>query len=175
MTKVGLLVGREVGFPETLINRINERNSGVSAEMVRLRGTRMNETIPYSVIIDRISHEVPYYRLYLTKAVADGAIIINNPFWWSADNKFFECVLAERLGISVPRTVVLPNKSYEADIIDESLRNLDYPIPWEEIASYTGLPAVIKSAIGGGNKDVSVVRSIDELVAAYDRSRHLTM
>lgn len=174
--KVGLLVGRERSFPEALIETINSRNeAGVTAEMVRLSGTRMDEEIPYRVILDRMSHEVPYYRAYLTKAVAGGTTVINNPFWWSADNKFVECVIAEHLGVAVPKTVLLPNKSYEADIIDESLRNLTGSIPWEEIVSYTGLPAVLKPAIGGGNKNVDIVDSVEGLVEAYDRSGPLTM
>ena len=173
--KVGLLVGREEQFPRALIDRINAQRRGVTAEMVRLSGTRLDEPIPYRVIIDRISHEVPYYRIFLTKAVADGVIVVNNPFWWSADNKFFECVLAERLGIAVPRTVALPNKAYEADIIDQSLRNLVSPIPWRQISAYTGLPAVLKPATGGGSRDVTVVETVDDLIAAYERSRFLSM
>lgn len=174
--KIGILVGRERGFPAALIDRINSKNiEGITAEMVRLAGTSLEDEIPYRVIIDRISHEVPYYRLYLTKAVADGVIVVNNPFWWSADNKFLECVLAERLGVAVPKTVALPNKSYEADIISESLRNLIWPMPWEELLRHVGLPAVIKPAVGGGSKNVSVVRSMDDLLRAYDHSGHLSM
>ncbi|HEX6506284.1 MAG TPA: hypothetical protein VF221_01510 [Chloroflexota bacterium] len=174
--RVGLLVGREETFPQAFLDRVNEMSAGdVSAEMIQLGGTRMDEEIPYRVIVDRMSHEAPYYRAYVKKAVADGVIVINNPFWWSADDKFFECVLAQRLGVAVPKTVVLPNKSYEADIIDASLRNLVYPMPWEEIIAYTGLPAVLKPAIGGGWKNVSVVHSLEELWRAYDASGTLLM
>ena len=56
-----------------------------------------------------------------------------------ADDKFIECILAERLDVAVPKSVILPNKSYEADIVPDSLRNLQYPMPWEEIAEYVGL------------------------------------
>jgi hypothetical protein len=173
--KIGLMVGREERFPAALIESINNRGAGVTAEMVHISGTPATAAIPYQVIIDRISHEVPFYRTYLTKAVADGAVIINNPFWWSADNKYFEVVLAERVGVPVPRTVALPNRTYDADIIDRSLRNLVLPIPWEEIAAYTGLPAVLKPATGGGARDVSIVHSIQELEAAWERSGTLTM
>jgi glutathione synthase/RimK-type ligase-like ATP-grasp enzyme len=172
--RVGLLVGREETFPAALIEEINRRGTGVKAEMVQIGGTRLNETVPYRVILDRISHEVPYYRAYLTKAVADGAIVINNPFWWTADNKFIECVLAEKLGVAVPRTVLLPNVSYEADIIDQSLRNLT-PIDWDAVAAYVGMPAVLKPALGGGSKNISVVESVEELIAAHQQSGNLTM
>jgi hypothetical protein len=174
--KVGILVGRENTFPQAFINRVNQKNvEGITAEMIQLGGTHLDEEIPYRVIVDRISHEVPYYRSYVKKAAADGVITINNPFWWSADDKFFECVLAEKLGVAVPRSVIMPNKSYEADIVEESLRNLKDPLPWEEITAYTGLPAVLKPAIGGGNKNISIVHSLDELKDAWEASGSLLM
>ena len=173
--KVGLLIGREDTFPQAFIDRVNNMGTGVTAELVKLGGTRLDEPLPYSVIVDRMSHEAPYYRAYLKKAVVDGVTVINNPFWWSADDKFFECVLSQRLGVAVPKTVVLPTKTYEADIIDESLRNLVYPMPWQDFIDYTGLPAVLKPAIGGGWKNVSIVHSLEELWRAYDASGHLLM
>lgn len=172
--KIGILIGRENSFPNAFLERVNSKNAGVTAEMIKLGGTRLHDEIPYRLIVDRMSHEAPYYRAYLKKAVADGVIVINNPFWWSADDKFFECVLAQRLGVAVPKTVVLPTRTYEADIIDESLRNLE-PIQWEEIVEYVGFPAVLKPAIGGGWKNVSIVHSMDELLAAYDGSGSLLM
>jgi len=173
--KIGLFVGRENTFPQAFIDRVNGKNAGVTAEMMRVGGTRLDEEIPYRVIVDRISHEIPYYRLLLKKAVTQGVIVINNPFWWSADDKFFGSLLAQKLGVAVPRTVLLPNKAYDADIIDQSLRNLDDLIPWEQHIAYTGLPAVLKPAIGGGNKNISIVHSMDELVEAYDQSGSLQM
>jgi len=172
--RVGILCGRERAFPDALIGRINEGSGGVRAEMIQLNGTRLDDPTPYSVILDRISHEVPYYRVYTGKAIADGAVVINNPFWWSADNKFLECILARRVGISVPRTVLLPNVTYEADIIDASLRNLG-PIDWDAVIEYVGLPAVLKPVMGGGNKNVSLIATKQELVAAHAQSGSLTM
>ena len=177
MAKIGLLVGKENTFPQAFLDRVNSKQiDGVTAELVRLQGTRTNEKVPYRVIIDRISHEVYYYRAYMKKAVADGCIAINNPFWWSADDKFFECVLAEGLGVAIPRTIVLPSREFPPDIDPEqSLRNIAYPLPWEEMVEYTGLPAVLKPAIGGGNKNISIIKSVDELKEAYDRSGQLLM
>ncbi len=173
--KVGLLIGRENTFPQAFIDRVNEMGTGVTAELIRLGGTHLDDDIEYSVIVDRMSHEAPYYRAYLKKAVADGVTVINNPFWWSADDKFFECIVAQKLGVAVPKTVVLPTKTYEADVIDESLRNLVFPMPWQDFINYTGLPAVLKPAVGGGWKNVSIVHSLEELWRAYDASGHLLM
>jgi glutathione synthase/RimK-type ligase-like ATP-grasp enzyme len=119
---------------------------------------------------------VPYFRAHLKSAALMGTVVINDPFWWEADEKFFECTLARKLGIAVPRTVVLPNKEYIPDIDPTvSLRNLQFPLDWESIVAYTGLPAVLKPNTGGGWKDVSVVHSIEDLWRAYDASGQKTM
>ena len=176
---VGLLVGRENTFPQPFIDAVNERGRahGVRAELASLGGIPELEEVPrYDVIVDRISHEVPFYRAYLKSAALQGTVVINDPFWWEADEKFFECTLARKIGVAVPKTVVLPNKEYLPDIDpQESLRNLQYPLDWEAVVAYTGLPAVLKPNTGGGWKDVHVVASIPELIRAYDTSAQKTM
>ncbi len=176
MKKIGLLVGREWSFPPAFIEEVNRRNVGVTAEFVKLGGTRMNESIPYSVLIDRISHEVPYYRSYLKNAVLQGATVINNPFMWTADDKFFDASLATRLGVSHPKTIVLPNKDYVPGIVQtESLRNLIYPLDWQSIVEEIGMPCILKDAHGGGWRGVYVCHSLDELIHHYNHSGLLTM
>ncbi|MGA7729654.1 MAG: hypothetical protein WCD37_00130 [Chloroflexia bacterium] len=172
---VGLLVGRENTFPHAFIDRVNSKNMGVRAEFCKLGGTRMDETIPYAVIVDRISHEIPYYRGFLKKAVLDGAVVINNPFWWAADDKFFEAALAHMQGVAVPKTIVLPQKSYVEGVVAESLRNLEYPLDWKAIAEYVGFPAFLKPFWGGGWKNVYKVHNIEELIWAFDQTGELGM
>lgn len=174
--KVGLLVGREWSFPPAFIEEVNRREMGVVAEYVMLGGTQMDEPCPYAVIIDRISHEVPYYRSYLKNAVLQGTTVVNNPFMWTADDKFFEASLATRLGVASPKTVVLPNKEYIPGIShQESLRNLKYPLEWEDIIDYVGLPCVLKDAHGGGWKEVYICQTQDEVIQHYNHSGLLTM
>jgi hypothetical protein len=174
--RVGLLCGRESSFPPAFLEAVRRRGAGVVAEFVQLGGTRMDEPCPYAVVVDRISHEVPYYRSYLKNAVLQGARVVNNPFMWSADDKFFEASLADRLGVAHPRTVVLPNKDYVPGIVpNESLRNLIYPLDWKGIVDYVGLPCVLKDAHGGGWRNVSVCNSVEELIRCYDQSGLLTM
>jgi hypothetical protein len=174
--KVGLLVGREWSFPPAFIEEVNGRDEGVVAEFVKLGGTRMAEPNPYAVIIDRISHEVPYYRSYLKSAVLQGVTVINNPFMWTADDKFFEASLATQLGVASPKTVALPNKDYVPGIVHpDSLRNLISPLDWEAIVDYVGLPCVLKDAHGGGWKEVYICHSLEELIYNYDQTGLLTM
>src|SRR5262249_40899789 len=103
--KIGLLCGREYAFPPAFLERVNElgRAQGITAEFVRLTGTKMGEPPAYRVIVDRISHEVEYYRAYLKHAVLEGTYVINNPFWWTADDKFFNYSVAQKLGVAVPK------------------------------------------------------------------------
>jgi hypothetical protein len=174
--RVGLLVGREWSFPPAFIDEVRDRDEGVSVDYIQLGGTRMNDPVPYSVIVDRISHEVPYYRTFLKHAVVRGVTVINNPFMWTADDKFFGASLARQLGIAHPKTVALPNKDYVPGIVhSESLRNLIYPLDWNAIIDHVGLPCILKDAHGGGWKDVYVCRSLGELIEHYDQSGLRTM
>ena len=146
------------------------RDRDVTAEFVTLTGTKMGEAAAYRVIVDRISHEVEYYRAYLKHAVLEGTYVINNPFWWTADDKFFNYSIAKKIGVAVPKTVLLPQKSYPADIdlTSESLHNLGYPIDWDGLLDYVGRPAILKPYSGGGWKHVYKVHDRAELLAAYD-------
>ena len=170
--KIGLLCGREYAFPPAFLERVNQLGAahGITAEFVKLTGTKMGEPSGYRVIVDRISHEVEYYRAYLKHAVLTGTYVINNPFWWTADDKFFNYAVAQKVGVAVPKTIVLPQKSYPADIdlTAESLHNLGYPIDWDGLLDYVGRPAILKPFSGGGWKHVYKVNNREELIAAYD-------
>jgi hypothetical protein len=176
MKKVGLLCGREWSFPPKFLDEVNGRNAGVAVEFIKLGGSKMDEQNPYTVIVDRISHEVPYYRSYLKKAVLDGVHVINNPFMWTADDKFFGSALCQKLKLSHPKTVALPNKDYVPGIVkSESLRNLEYPLNWDAIIEYVGMPCILKDAHGGGWRGVYVCNSKEELIRNYDESGLMTM
>jgi len=173
---VGLVVGREWSFPPKFIEEVNGRDRGVVAEYAKLGAERMDAPSAYAVIIDRISHEVPFYRTYLKHAVLQGVAVVNNPFMWSADDKFFGATLATRLGVASPKTVVLPNKEYIPGISHaESLRNLVFPLDWDAVLRHIGLPCILKDAHGGGWKDVFVCRTPEELLHHYDHSGLRTM
>lgn len=175
--KIGIIVGREWSFPPEFIKEVNRRDQGVIAEYAKLGGTRMDEPCEYAVLIDRISHEVPYYRAYLKNAVLQGTHVVNNPFMWTADDKFFGASLVTKLGLVSPKTVVLPNKEYVPGIVhSESLRNLEFPVPWEKHIEYLGgFPLIFKDAHGGGWKQVYKINSMDELWLRYNESGLLTM
>ena len=174
--KIGLIVGAESSFPDAFLAEVNGRDAGVVAELVRLGAPKMEDPVPYAVIIDRMSHEVPFYRTYLKHAVLHGCRVVNNPFMWSADDKFFGSTLADRLGIANPRTRMLPHKEYVPGLVHErSLRNLEYPLDWQGVIDYVGLPCMLKDAHGGGWREVHLCRSLDELLFHYNESGRLLM
>jgi len=176
MPKIGILHGRERSFPLAFVERVNAlREPGIAAERVRIDRVAQGEPTEYAVIIDRISQDVPFYRAYLKNAALNGTAVINNPFWWSADEKFFNNCLATKLGVAVPRTVILPSKEHPADCSAESFSNLAYPLDWEAVFAYVGWPAYFKPHAGGGWKNVYKVRNPEEFFAAYAQTGQLVM
>ena len=174
--KIGVLYGREDTFPQALIERINRLNApGIVAEPLHTDAVQMAVPSGYRVIVDRISQDVPFYRAMLKNAVLTGTTVINNPFWWSADDKFFNYALASKLGVAVPKTVLLPHKQHPPDISDKSLRNLAYPLDWDAVFAYIGFPAFLKPHSGGGWKHVYRVENPREFFAAYDKTGDLCM
>jgi len=173
---IGVLFGMENTFPGALVENINARGlDGIRAEFVQVGGVEMDAASGYDVIVDRISHDIPFYRSFLKNAALCGTQIINNPFWWSADDKFFNYALAARAGVAVPRTVLLPSKQLPPNTTDRSMRNLQYPLDWDTIFSYVGFPAFLKPHDGGGWRDVYHVHNAEEFFHAYDQTRDLCM
>ncbi len=176
MRKIGILFGVENSFPSALVERINARNpDGIEAEFVLTGAVHFAKASHYAVIIDRISHDIPFYRAFLKHAALHGTIVINNPFWASADDKFFNYALAARLGVAVPPTVLLPHKEQPNQTSGKSMRNLEYPLDWESVFAAIGERGYLKPIDGGGWRDVHYVRSRDEFFRAFDQSRDLCM
>lgn len=174
MKRIGVLFGMENHFPGALVEEINVRNvAGVHAEFAEV-GAVPDAPLPeekrYAVIVDRISHQLPFYRSFLKAAALDSCTILNNPFWQSADDKFLNYALARRLGVLVPPTVMLPHKLPPNGTTSYSLRNLEFPLDWERVFAYVGEHGFLKPIDGGGWRDVSEIRSREEFFRAYDGS-----
>jgi glutathione synthase/RimK-type ligase-like ATP-grasp enzyme len=177
MKKIGILYGKERSFPQAFIDRVNAKNvDGIVAEPVKIDKVIQGEPTEYAVIIDRISQDVPFYRAFLKNAAATGTAVINNPFWWSADEKFFNNVLAvTQLGVPVPKTVLLPSKDHPEDTSAESFTNLAFPLDWEHIFEYVGFPAWMKPHAGGGWKNVYKLHSPQEFFEKFNETHRLVM
>lgn len=176
MKKIGILHGKERSFPAAFVKRINEKKpKGIIAEPVKIDKCVQGATSEYAVIVDRISQDVPFYRAYLKNAAITGTAVINNPFWWSADEKFFNNALAISVGVPVPKTVLLPSRDHPDDTDGESFSNLAFPLDWEGIFEYIGFPAYMKPFAGGGWKNVYRLENVDEFFIKHAETGQLVM
>jgi len=176
MKKIGILFGQERSFPYAFIERVNAKKvDGIAAEPVSIDKVIQAAPSGYAVIIDRISQDVPFFRAYLKNVAASGTAVINNPFWWSADEKFFNNVLAEKIGVPVPKTVLLPSKDHPIDTSSDSFTNLAFPLDWEGIFNYIGFPAYMKPFAGGGWKNVYKLNGPEEFFEKFNETGQLVM
>jgi glutathione synthase/RimK-type ligase-like ATP-grasp enzyme len=177
MKKIGILFGQERSFPQAFVNRVNElEGTDIVAEFVNINKVFQGEPLGYDVIIDRISQDVPFYRASLKNAAITGTAVINNPFWWSADEKFFNNALALKLGIPVPKTALIPSHARPDDTTAESFSNLAYPLDWQGIFDYVGFPAYMKPFDGGGWKEVYKLEDKEDFFHKHSlTSQHVMM
>lgn len=176
MKKIGILFGQERSFPEAFVERVNSKNiQNITAEPVNINKVMQGEATEYAVIIDRISQDVPFYRAYLKNAALTGTAVINNPFWWSADEKFFNNCLATKINVPVPKTVILPSRDLPVDTSEKSFSNLSYPLDWEGIFNYTGFPAYMKPFAGGGWKSVYKLNNLEDFFEKHSETGELVM
>lgn len=176
MKKIGILHGKERSFPNAFIERINNKKpDGIIAEPVSISKVIQGEPSGYAVIVDRISQDVPFYRAFLKNSAISGTAVINNPFWWSADEKFFNNALATKIGVPVPKTVILPSRDLPADTSNESFSNLTFPLDWEGIFNYVGFPAYMKPFAGGGWKNVYRLEQMDDFFDKHGETGELVM
>jgi hypothetical protein len=176
MKKIGILYGKERSFPEAFIKKVNSlKVKGIMAEPVYIEKVIQGEDSGYAVIIDRISQDVPFYRAFLKNAALCGTAVINNPFWWSADEKFFNNCLMTKLEVPIPKTVILPSYHLPADTAHESFSNLSYPLDWGNIFKYVGFPAYMKPFAGGGWKSVYRLTDREDFFNKHAETGELVM
>ena len=176
MKRIGIVHGMEDSFPNAFIERINsKRIDGIVAERVLIDKVVQGAASGYDAILDRISHDAPFYRAYMKNAAISGAAVMNNPFWWSADEKFFNNCLATKIGVPVPNTVLLPSNQRPDDTSEQSFRNLKFPTDWGRIFDYIKFPAYMKPFAGGGWKNVYKVNDPEDLWKKHGETGKLVM
>lgn len=176
MKKIGILFGQERSFPQAFVDRVNQKaEKGITAEFVSISKVLQAEQPEYAVIIDRISQDVPFYRAYLKNAAMGGTAVINNPFWWSADEKFFNNALAENIGVPVPKTALIPSREHPDDTNAQSFSNLTMPLDWDAIFEYTGFPAYMKPFDGGGWKEVYKLHDKEDFFEKHSQTKQTVM
>ena len=176
MKKIGILFGQEHSFPPAFVERVNQKTGGhgIMAEPVRIDKVIQGEPCGYDVVIDRISQDVPFYRGWLKNEALTGCAVVNNPFWWSADEKFFNNALATKIGVAVPKTVLLPSHDRHR-IRTTIISQPRLPARLEGDFAYVGWPAFFKPFAGGGWKNVYKLHNPEEFFRAYSETGQLVM
>ncbi len=167
---IGILIGNEQEWLHAFIDAVGQCSEAVTAESILLGGTPIADACGYDVIVDRLSHTVPYYRTFLKTALLAGTTVLNNPFRMSAFDSFFGASLATRLGIAHPRTIALPTHSYAPWVGHDELGNLVYPIPWNDhVDTLGGFPMLLRP-VQGNTGPVYRLESFEDLWHCYNET-----
>jgi hypothetical protein len=178
---IGLLLGTEEDWPrafETLLGRVGpvkDAEGGtheITSERITIEPFDLRAKPRYQLVIDRLAwwYEVP--REWLKKvALMDDVYLLNSPFTFQAMEKHAAYCAMLRLGLKVPRTVLVPHKHPPANERFEYMA-AKYNLPFNlgEIAAGIGYPLFMKPYDGGQWVGVTRIRNEAELTAAYDAS-----
>jgi hypothetical protein len=170
--RIAVLQGRESGFCEALRERLSAIDAFRVTEL-KFAGASLDQSWDCDLIVDRASRDLPAMRSLLRQALLDGVAIVGDPFRSGLTDRFFELTVLRRLGLSVPETILLPNKDYAQPLGEADFGDLAYPIAWAEFLERTGVPAWLKEArreAGRGAAQIHKVHTEEELLYRFDRA-----
>ncbi|MFZ0178346.1 MAG: hypothetical protein WAL84_00550 [Candidatus Dormiibacterota bacterium] len=183
---IGMLLGVEEDWPaafEALLGRADlaVREGGdthhFTTERVTIEPFDLRMTPRHSLVIDRLGWWYPMPREWLKKvALMDRVHLLNNPFTFQAMEKHAAYCAMIRLGLKVPETWMLPNKTPPdnprfAGTAQRYLRYFDL----EAVARAVGMPLYMKPFDGGAWVGVSRIENAESLYRAYDESEQRLM
>jgi hypothetical protein len=183
---IGMLLGVEEDWPaafEALLGRADLaiREGGethrFSTERVTIEPFDLRMKPRHSLVIDRLGWWYPMPREWLKKVVLmDRVHLLNNPFTFQAMEKHAAYCAMIRLGLKVPETWMLPNKTPPDNprfqgTAERYLRYFDL----EAVARAVGMPLYMKPFDGGAWVGVSRVENTETLYRAYDESEQRLM
>jgi hypothetical protein len=181
-----MLLGVEEDWPaafEALLGRadIAVRAGGethrFSTERVTIEPFDLRMKPRHSLVIDRLGWWYPMPREWLKKVVLmDHIHLLNNPFTFQAMEKHAAYCAMIRLGLKVPETWMLPNKTPPdnprfAGTAQRYVRYFDL----EAVARAVGMPLYMKPFDGGAWVGVSRIENAEALSRAYDESEQRLM
>src|SRR5699024_10524935 len=83
--------------------------------------------------------------------------------------------LMTKIGVPVPKTVLLPSSDRPENTGETSFRNLKFPLDWEYIFEYIGFPAYMKPHDGGGWRSVYRVENPEDMWKKLEETGDLVM
>jgi hypothetical protein len=179
--RIGLSLGADLCWPifyEDILAelapvvRIGGEDITFEVERVTIEPFDLAQPVGYDVLLDRLT---PWYhtsREWIKKAVVQNDLyVLNNPFTLQAMEKHTSYAAMIRLGLPVPRTVLLPPKDYAPQPdLQMTLTSYARMFDLAEVGDTVGYPAFLKPYDGGAWRGVSRVADAEALRRAYDAS-----
>jgi hypothetical protein len=178
---IGLLLGAEDDWPrafETIVSRLgpirDERGQThrIDTERITIEPFDLSDKPRYELVIDRLAYWYYHPREWLKKAaLMDDVYLLNSPFTFQSMEKHAAYCALMRLGIKVPRTVLVPFKNpVDNSRWQYTSERYNQPFDLEAIAEDIGYPLFMKPYDGGQWVGVTRIKGPQELHAAYDES-----
>jgi len=178
---IGLLLGTEEDWPaafETLVRRLGPVTDGagerhvIETERVTIEPFDLRDRPRHDLVIDRLAYWYYHPREWLKKvALMDDVYLLNSPFTFQSMEKHAAYCAMIRLGLKVPRTVLVPFKNPpENPRYATTAARYNQAFDLGAIAADIGYPLFMKPYDGGQWIGVNRVRDEAELQAAYDAS-----
>ncbi|MFF0338290.1 hypothetical protein [Kribbella sp. NPDC004875] len=182
---IGLLLGAEEDWPrafEALLQRvgpvtIDGREHEFGSRRLTIEPFDLNDPVRVGLVIDRLAYWYYHPREWLKKAaLMNGTYLLNSPFTFQSMEKHSAYCAMLRLGLKIPRTVLVPYKN-PVDNVRWAYTSAKYnqPFDLDAIADDLGYPLYMKPFDGGGWRGVSRIRDRADLHRAYDESGEMLM
>lgn len=183
---VGLLLGAEQDWPrafEEVLRRVGDIRTAdgtthtFSSDRLRIAPFDLMDPVRPGLVIDRLAHWYYHPREWLKKAaLIDGTYLLNSPFTFQSMEKHSAYCAMLRLGLKVPRTVLVPYKNpVDNDRWAFTSQTYNDPFDLDAIAEDLGYPLYMKPFDGGAWRGVSRIENAEQLHAAYDDSGQMLM
>ncbi len=183
---IGLLLGAEEDWPqafEAILKRVGPVTDAsgvvhdVESERLTIEPFELTDPVRPGLVIDRLAYWYYHPREWLKKAaLMDGTYLLNSPFTFQSMEKHSAYCAMVRLGLKIPRTVLVPYKN-PVDNTRWAYTAAQYnqAFDLDTIAADLGYPLYMKPFDGGGWRGVSRINNQDDLHKAYDESGEMLM
>jgi hypothetical protein len=183
---IGLLLGAEEDWPrafEEILRRVGPitdadgRVHHLETERLTIEPFDLTDPVRTELVIDRLAHWYYHPREWLKKAsLMNDTYLLNSPFTFQSMEKHSAYCAMLRLGLKIPRTVLVPYK-HPVDNVRWAYTSAKYNAPFDldAIADDLGYPMYMKPFDGGGWRGVSRINNRYDLHKAYDDSGEMLM
>ncbi len=178
--RIGLSLGADICWPvcyEELVRRLDLAipfggdTVSVEVERVSINPFSLRQGCRYDVVIDRLTHWFYPSREWIKKAVLmDDLYVFNNPWSIQSMEKHTSYCAMMRLGLPVPDTWLIPQKTYQSATDLERTLRYAHLFDLDQIGGTLGYPSFLKPYDGGAWVGVSRIDNAADLHAAYDQS-----